>query len=433
MKTLVDKDLVYEKGRPLRRYYLSDEGWEVAKRIQNVQGVRQALQTVRPSDASVHFPGALSSVDELEFNQFESDVDGSENSALFQTARPLHGDSRAIRVLGGVNSGRQSGRAAEDHPGAPVPSYNEKSPSSGDPKSGCECIEILSCTEAESGPGEGAVGPIHNLEGRAFRKKASNSPLHEIKEINEIRGFPNIRPIRLQPGTFAVQLVLDSREVRAKNDRDYIQEELAKQGVNALVRPLELGDFFWVAKCKEPGLLGRLGEEGDEVALDWIIERKRLDDLVESIKDGRFQEQKFRFRKLGISNVVYIIEEFTMSSERISHFHEAIESAIGSTQVVDGYFVKKTTKLDDTIRYLARMTGMMKSLYEVCHAARRIASPDALIHSTLSLNLSTSYPPVNFKPKPTFHFLPTCVSRPQTFLTILLTPPSALWRPRRIR
>lgn len=34
MKTLVQKDLVYEHGRPLRKYALTEEGWEVAKRIQ---------------------------------------------------------------------------------------------------------------------------------------------------------------------------------------------------------------------------------------------------------------------------------------------------------------------------------------------------------------------------------------------------------------
>jgi crossover junction endonuclease MUS81 len=34
MKTLAQKDLVYEHGRPLRRYALTEEGWEVAKRIQ---------------------------------------------------------------------------------------------------------------------------------------------------------------------------------------------------------------------------------------------------------------------------------------------------------------------------------------------------------------------------------------------------------------
>lgn len=33
MKTLIQKDLVYEQGRPLKRYFLTDEGWEVARRV----------------------------------------------------------------------------------------------------------------------------------------------------------------------------------------------------------------------------------------------------------------------------------------------------------------------------------------------------------------------------------------------------------------
>ena len=33
MKTLVQKDLVYEHGRPLRKYILTEEGWEVTKKI----------------------------------------------------------------------------------------------------------------------------------------------------------------------------------------------------------------------------------------------------------------------------------------------------------------------------------------------------------------------------------------------------------------
>ncbi len=48
-----------------------------------------------------------------------------------------------------------------------------------------------------------------------------------------------------------------------------------------------------------------------------------------------------------------------------SKYQEATESAIASTQVVDGYFVKRTQKVDDTIRYLARMTMLLKSVYEV--------------------------------------------------------------------
>ena len=105
------------------------------------------------------------------------------------------------------------------------------------------------------------------------------------------------------------------------------------------MRALELGDAMWVAKFEDPAFLSRHGEEGDEVMLDWIVERKRLDDLVGSIKDGRFHEQKFRLRRSGIKNVIYLIEEFNIthdsSSASASKYQEMVASAIAATQVVN--------------------------------------------------------------------------------------------------
>jgi crossover junction endonuclease MUS81 len=174
----------------------------------------------------------------------------------------------------------------------------------------------------------------------------------------------NFRPIRLQPGTFTVQLVIDTREIRSKTDRDYMQEELNKQDIKPIVKALELGDALWVAKCHDPNLLSRTGAEGDEVVLDWIVERKRLDDLIGSIKDGRFHEQKFRLKKSGIKNVIYIVEEFNLDERNRSSYELSIQSAIATTQVVNGFFVKQTQKMDDTIRYLVRMTKKLKKQYE---------------------------------------------------------------------
>lgn len=176
--------------------------------------------------------------------------------------------------------------------------------------------------------------------------------------------FPTFQPITLQPGTFTIQLILDSREVRAKDDRDYIARELTKKGLNPITRALDLGDFFWVARTNDSSLLTRYGEEGCEVALDYIVERKRLDDLIASVKDRRFHEQKFRLRRSGVKNVVYLIEEISLSAEHKTRYHDMMETAIGETQVLDGYFVKRTLKLDDSIRYLARMTRLLQSLYE---------------------------------------------------------------------
>ncbi|KAJ9133963.1 Crossover junction endonuclease MUS81 [Pleurostoma richardsiae] len=277
MKTLVQKELVYERGRPLKRYALTDEGWDVAKRIQQTAGVGQTR------------------IDDLNSN-------GTGQAGIAETSRH-HAAAEPVILT------------EEDS----VPSAPEK-----------EYGDVI-----RNGP-----------------------------DISDDANLPIFTPIRLAPGTFTVHLVLDVREVRAKTDRDYMQEELNKRDAKPIMRSLELGDAMWIAKCHDPDVLRRAGSEGDEVVLDWIVERKRLDDLVMSIKDGRFHEQKFRLRKSGVRNVVYLVEEISMDPTHFQKYQEAVESAIASTQVVNGYFLKKTQKIDDTIRYLARMTVILKKLYE---------------------------------------------------------------------
>ena len=283
MKTLIQKELVYERGRPLKRYALTDEGWEVAKRI------RQTGDTTQTR------------LDEP------------------------RGDVPTIRMpLGRSNSAAQQ----------PV---------------------ILDDDDDDADP----IPPGPQQQQSEFEDVVSNGPM-----VSDDSALPTFTPIRLNPGTFTVHLVLDVREVRAKTDRDYMQEELNKRGAKPIMRSLELGDVLWVAKCHDPDHLRQFGAEGDEVVLDWIVERKRLDDLIGSIKDGRFHEQKFRLRKSGVKNVVYLVEEISMDAGHFQKYEEAVQSAIASTQVVNGYFLKKTQKIDDSVRYLARMTAMLKKIYE---------------------------------------------------------------------
>ncbi|EPE36518.1 Restriction endonuclease-like protein [Glarea lozoyensis ATCC 20868] len=193
-------------------------------------------------------------------------------------------------------------------------------------------------------------------------KVADSIPLGE--HITSSSALPKVDPIVLPPGSFTVRLLLDNREVRAKTDRNYIGDELRKKGVDLTVKPLALGDIFWVAKMRDPKYLSRYSLAGDEVTLDYIVERKRLDDLIGSIKDGRFHEQKFRLRRSGIKNVIYIIEEFSLDSNHFEKYEESVQSAITSMQVVNGFFVKKTQKIDDTIHYLTSLTKMFQAKYE---------------------------------------------------------------------
>ncbi len=277
MKTLLEKDLVYERGRPLRRYALTDEGWEVARRIQKTADMT---------------PAELAA--QQQRGEFQPEV-APENPPPLPLARP--------------------------------PSVE--------------------------------IDEIEQLPQSTYADVVANGD-----STPDSLDLPIFRPIRLAPGTFTVHLVLDVREIRAKNDRDYMQEELTKKGVKPIMRALELGDALWVAKCHDPHFLSRTGSEGDEIVLDWIVERKRLDDLVGSIKDGRFHEQKFRLKRSGVKNVVYVVEEMFIDTLNCQKYEEAIQSAIASTQVVNGYFLKKTQMMDDTIRYLTRMTMLLKKQYE---------------------------------------------------------------------
>lgn len=290
MKTLLEKDLVAEKGRPLRKYCLTEEGYEVASRIKASQPAAD------PKQSTLDAPAA------------------APKSRQRAPAGPTLGAADDDGFM-----------AINSSPPPPVRSE-----------------------------------PQHDT--------GIDVGLEDIVPFGDVLGdetaLPTFSPITIPSSAFTLELVLDVREVRAKEDRDYMRVELTKKGVTPIMRSLDLGDALWVAKCKDPQYLQRYGLEGDEIMLDWIVERKRLDDLVGSIKDGRFHEQKFRLRKSGVKNVIYIIEEISMNADHFQKYEEAVESAIASSQVVNGYFIKKTQKMDDTIRYLTRMTVMLKGLYE---------------------------------------------------------------------
>ena len=44
--------------------------------------------------------------------------------------------------------------------------------------------------------------------------------------------------------------------------------------------------------------------------LNFIMERKKADDLASSIIDGRYKDQKYRLKNCGISNVYYVYEGY---------------------------------------------------------------------------------------------------------------------------
>ncbi|KAJ9119719.1 hypothetical protein QFC22_003429 [Naganishia vaughanmartiniae] len=93
-----------------------------------------------------------------------------------------------------------------------------------------------------------------------------------------------------EPGTYDIILVIDGREVKNKRDEDTLRKELSDKGITIEVKALNLGDMLWLARSRSPTLRGA----DKECVLDYVVERKRLDDLCTSIRDGRYDEQKVR-------------------------------------------------------------------------------------------------------------------------------------------
>jgi ERCC4-type nuclease/predicted transcriptional regulator len=186
---------------------------------------------------------------------------------------------------------------------------------------------------------------------------------------------------KLSPHEYEIFLVLDNREIQMKTNRDYIQKRLAAKGVHCLTRSLDLGDVLWIAKKKDSRL------PTDELVLGYIIERKRLDDLVTSIKDGRFTEQKTRLKKSGVDKVIYVVEVY--NREEVERFGpQAIQTALSSTQIQDGIFLKRTNSIDETIDYLVSATNLVKKIYK---DTTLFSIPGHLITQQNYLDLKAAY------------------------------------------
>ncbi|ORX58377.1 hypothetical protein BCR36DRAFT_408895 [Piromyces finnis] len=176
------------------------------------------------------------------------------------------------------------------------------------------------------------------------------------KDMEENIFVPSIsQRIVLQPDEYEIILILDNREVSSKTDRNYIQDNLALRGINCDTRPLVLGDVTWIAKEKKPN--------GIEVVLDHIIERKRIDDLISSIKDGRFREQKNRLKNCGINDIIYLVEG-TKTKQSELFGADRIMSALCSTQIYNSFFIKRTSNIEETMNYFSIITKSLKMKYK---------------------------------------------------------------------
>ncbi|XP_035004067.2 crossover junction endonuclease MUS81 [Hippoglossus stenolepis] len=171
----------------------------------------------------------------------------------------------------------------------------------------------------------------------------------------------------LLPGNYDIILCVDFIETTggSSHKKQELVKELQRNGVSFDVRKLNVGDFLWVAREKVAPVPGQLrAPAGRELVLDYIIERKRMDDLCGSIIDGRFREQKFRLKRCGLRRPIYLVEECGTAASHLSLPEATLQQAIVNTQVVDGFFVKRVQDVRESAAYLTIMTRYLTKLYQ---------------------------------------------------------------------
>lgn len=92
----------------------------------------------------------------------------------------------------------------------------------------------------------------------------------------------------------------------------------------------------------------------NEYVLDMIVERKTADDLAASLRDGWYQEQKWRLKHCGINNVIYLIEGSPGPNCPLPEV--TLKSACLSTRISSGFSVLELRGETETLTWLTRTT-----------------------------------------------------------------------------
>lgn len=166
---------------------------------------------------------------------------------------------------------------------------------------------------------------------------------------------------------YDVVLLIDNREQFAHGvaggRTEGAQEGLARlrqRGVAAELRMLCIGDALWIARSRR--------NPGVEYCLDFVVERKRLDDLESSIKDARYKQQKYFLKRCGLCHPVYLLEGEPSALGAISGAGaewraKAVKTAMLSTEVADGFQVLRTADAHGTFDTYGQLTDALRALY----------------------------------------------------------------------
>lgn len=156
---------------------------------------------------------------------------------------------------------------------------------------------------------------------------------------------------------YEVVLILDDRETLGRRARRNVVENIRSQfGIPVKMKRLPVGDAIWIARHKVLHT---------EYVLDFIVERKNVDDLVGSIRDNRYKDQKLRLKKCGLKNLIYLVE----GDPNTVDAPESVKTACFTTEILEGFDVQRTTGYSDTEKKYGHLTRSIIDYYSTNFSA----------------------------------------------------------------
>jgi len=159
-----------------------------------------------------------------------------------------------------------------------------------------------------------------------------------------------------------MKVIIDERET-SLYDLCINHENYAKDNFTLEKRMLQLGDILFT--------------NDDESITYLCIERKSLQDLLSSIKDGRYTEQSYRLSNCfpNPHNVVYLLEGMLSTVKD----KKTVISCIASLNYFKGFSVHRTVSIAETALYILCMADKIAREFKKGAAAVTNASITAAV------------------------------------------------------
>ncbi|XP_048134489.1 crossover junction endonuclease MUS81 isoform X2 [Rhodamnia argentea] len=152
---------------------------------------------------------------------------------------------------------------------------------------------------------------------------------------------------------YEVILILDDREqfaTRGSRSQRIIDNICSQFSIKVEVRRLPVGDGIWIARHKY---------NDSEYVLDFIVERKKVEDLRSSIRDNRYKDQKLKLLRCGLKKLIYLVEGDPNHCEAA----ESIKTACFTTEILEGFDVQRTSGLAGTLKNYGHLTQAIIHYY----------------------------------------------------------------------